>query len=50
MHVALMIKYLVDLQEHEYGACMLSRFHFFCIYNTGNAFACYSFGLLWCCR
>jgi hypothetical protein len=29
MHVAFLIKYLETLQQREYGACMLSRFHFF---------------------
>jgi hypothetical protein len=50
MHVAFLMQYLAALQEREYGMCMLSRFHFFCIYNTSNVCACYSFGSLWCCK
>ncbi len=50
MHVAFLIQHLAAVQEREYGMCMLSRFRFFCIYNTSIVCACYSFGSLWCCR
>ena len=52
MLVWFLIQYLSrsSLNAHEYGECMLSHFDLFYIYNTGNAVACYSYGLRSCCR